>query len=264
MGGGGGQSFSAGGGGGGGGSGGGVRLLTPISIQVATTTTISAIGGGGGGGGLGSVGGGFGAVSNPGGAGGVGRLVFEDSDSVIEGYAGSTIVPGETSSAGFYRGLFDASRFQGGGLTPQLVTGIMDIGPTFPTFLDPVQTYGGQEDFKAAIPAVASRGVGQTSILIEVQGFSVNSDGTPDLTSPTGWKRVGYFTDSGAESFPTWNLGTPLDVTLPPGSGPGGFPAVNSNEFIQFRITFYLKDNVGPFDPGPFVDDWTIHFCYDQ
>jgi hypothetical protein len=264
MGGGGGQSFSGGGGGGGGGSGGGVRLLTPISIQVASTTTISAIGGIGGSGTVGSVGTAFGAVANSGGQGGLGRLVFEDGDSVIEGYAGAAINPGETSSAGFYRGLFDAARFQGGGLTPQLVTGLIDMGPTFPTYVEPVQVYGGQEDFVAGIPAVASRGVGATSILIEVQGFPVTSDGSIDQTDPSGWSRIGYFTDSGAESFPTWNLGTPGDVTLPPGSVGGGFAHVNQHEFIQFRITFFLKSNVGPFDPGPFLDDWTIHFCYDQ
>jgi hypothetical protein len=250
-------------GGGGGGSGGGLRLLTPQDIEVASTTVITAVGGAGGASGTASQ---YHTPSlmNSGGSGGVGRLVFEDGDSVITGYVGASIIPGESSSAGFYRGTFDASRFQGGGLTPTLVTLVMDMGPVKPLFSDPVQVYGGQEDFIAGIPAVASRGLGATSILIEAQGFPANPDGTPNLLSPTGWVRVGYFTDSGAESFPTWNLGTPGDVTLPPGSVGGGFPAIDNNEFVQFRISFYLRSGMGPFDQGPYIDDWTVHFCYDQ
>ena len=251
------------GGGGGGGSGGGVRLLTPNDIELSSTTLITAVGGLGGTSGIATQSH-QPALMNNGGSGGVGRLIFEDSDSVLDGYAGAQVVPGESSSAGFYRGVFDASRFQGGGLVPVLVTQVIDVGPTFPTFAEPVQTYGGQEDFVAGIPAGASRGAGATSILVEVQGYPVTADGAPDLTSPTGWKQIGYFTDSGAESFPTWNTGTPPDVTLPLDSTPGGFAAVNDHEFVQFRISFYLKSGMGPFDPGPYIDAWTLHFCYDQ
>jgi hypothetical protein len=254
------------GGGGGGGSGGGVRLLTPNSIEVGSTTTITAAGGAGGNGGT-STSNPPAAPANPGGSGGAGRLVFEDGDSVITGYPSAVaIVPGETSSAGFYRGPFDPSRFQGGGLSATVLTGVMDMGPTRPLFQEPIQSYGGQEDFVAGIPTVASRGVGLTSIFIEVQGYPAKVDGTADLTAPTGWKHVGYFTDSGAETFPNWNLGTPIEPSLviPPDGVPGGMAAVDNNEFVQFRITFFMKSGVGPFDPGPYIDDWNVQFCYNQ
>jgi hypothetical protein len=256
-----GGSTFQGGGGGGGGSGGGLRLLTPNSIEFGVTTLITAAGGGGGSGGSGMP---TGAPPNGGGSGGVGRLVFEDADSVITGFAGATVIPNEGSPAGFYRGVFDPSRFQGGGLTPQATTLVMDVGPTFPKYEEPTQDYGGVQDFIAGIPAVSSRGVGATSIFIEAQGFPVRPDGTPNLTSPSGWKHVGYFTDSGAETFPTWSAGTPLDVDLPPDGTPGGLSSLNDMEFVQFRITFFLKPGVGPFDRGPYIDDWTLRFCYDQ
>jgi hypothetical protein len=255
-------TFRAGSGGGGGGSGGGIRLLTPGDIELGTSATVTA-GGGGGGAGVGTQQTPI-IAGNNGGNGGLGRVTFEDDDSVITGLAGAVVIPAESSSAGFYRGPFDASRFQGGGLEPQLVTDLVDSGPASPTFLEPVQTYGTQEDFRVGVPAVSSLGVGRTAMFFEVQGFPSRVDGTPDLSAPSGWKHVGYFTDSGSETFPQWHSGTPADVTVPSDGTPGGFAAVNGNQFVQFRVTFYLRPGVGPFDPGAFLDDWTFHVCYDQ
>ena len=42
------------------------------------------------------------------------------------------------------------------------------------------------------------------------------------------------------------------------------FTNLNDSEFIQIRITFFLHDNVGPLDEGPYLDDWAIRFTYDQ
>jgi hypothetical protein len=254
-------TFRAGSGGGGGGSGGGIRLLTPGMIELGVGATLTTAGGSGGAG-VGSqnpV-----IAGNNGGGGGVGRVALEDDDSVITGLGGAVVIPAESSSAGFYRGVFDASRFQGGGLMPELVTGLVDIGPWSPTFDEPAQDYGTRQDFVVGIPAVSSLGIGRTAIFLEVQGFPSRVDGTPDLGDPSGWKHLGYFTDSGSETFPTWNAGAPGDVTIPGDGSPGGFAAVDGRQFLQFRATFYLRSGVGPFDPGPYLDDWTIHFCYDQ
>ncbi len=250
---------SQGGGGGGGGSGGGIRVLTPQSIILQSTSVVTAIGGSGGPGG-----GGTPAPPNAGGNGGAGRLVFEDGDSVITGYSAASVLPPEGSPAGFFRGVFDASRFVGGGLKPMVVTGLVDMGPYNPTYAAPVQNYGIQEDFLAGVTNVASLGLGRTGIFVEIQGYSANPDGTPNLGLNTGWRSVGYFTDSGSELFPTWNLGTPPDVTPLPDNTGGSITSANGRQFCQFRFTFFLKDGIGPFDPGHYVDRWTVRFSYDQ
>ena len=268
-------AFDGSGGGGGGGSGGGIRLLTPKAIRVGATTVLTAIGGSGGvSGACGNAACTFLLTANKGGAGGLGRIALEDADSVIEGIAAATMLPGEGAPSGFYRGVFDASRFQGGGLEPQIVTDLIDIGPASPTYLAPNQTYGNSPvaapgtprlDFIAGIPAVASRGINTTSMIIEMQGFAANPDGTPSALG-TGWKAVGHFKDSGSELFPTWALGLPLpgDVATPIGNAGSSIGSLDGNPFVQFRITFYLRSGMGPFDAGPYLDRWDLYFGYDQ
>ncbi len=264
-------AYYGGGGGGGGGSGGGIRILTPNQITFGAATVLTAAAGTGGSSGNYAA---NGAVTNRGGAGGVGRIALEDGDSVIGNISAATLVPAEGAAAGFYKGVFDATRFKGGGIQPVVVTTLIDIGPTSPTFLVPDQNYLGtpvpapgtpRVDFIAGIPAVASRGLGKTGILIEMQGFAANPDGTPAALG-TGWKAVGYFTDSGAEAFPNWTLGLPpgADVLPPAGNTGAGIAALNGKQFVQFRITFYLRNGMGPFDPGPYMDSWDLYFQYNQ
>jgi hypothetical protein len=150
------------------------------------------------------------------------------------------------------------------------MTDILDMGPAAPTYIPPTQNYGVLEDFIAGIPAVASRGVTKTGIYIEARGYAANADGTVNLATVTGWTNVGYFTDSGSENFPTWtpNARPPIAdlplVQLPQGSTANPFSGVNGRPFLQFRISFYLASTVGPFDAGPYIDRWTLHFTYDQ
>jgi hypothetical protein len=271
-------AYYGGGGGGGGGSGGGIRVLCPGKVTLGTTTVLTTAGGAGGATGYYLAGG---IVQNPGGAGSVGRIALEDGDSVITGLGGATLIPAAGSPAGYYSGIFDATRFQGGGLQPVIVSNVIDAGPATPLFVRPDQTYVGtpvaapgtpRVDFLAGIPLIASRGNGKTGILIEMQGFGANADGTPS-TVGTGWKAVGYFKDSGAETFPTWTLGLPppADVATPVDSAGLLFPAaapapsaLDGKQFVQFRITFYLRNGMGPFDPGPYIDRWDFFVQYDQ
>jgi hypothetical protein len=251
--------FSGAGGGGGGGSGGGIRLLTPGSITFGAGAVLTAAGGAGGTSPAYVVAPST-ATANPGGPGGVGRIVLEDGDSVITGFAGAALTPTE-GATGFYRGVFDPSRFQGGGLRPVAITELIDVGPFSPSYVPPVAA-----DFVAGIPASASRGSGNTSIFIEAEGFAANPDGTPAAVG-TGWKSVGYFVDSGSELVPTWVPNAtppPGDVTILPGNGGGSIVDLDGNEFVRLRITFFLPSTVGPFDPGPYIDRWTLRFSYDQ
>jgi hypothetical protein len=271
-------AFEPGSGGGGGGSGGGIRLLTPGSIFFGPTTIVTVAGGTGGTGSQGNVAGGtFPPVANNGGRGGVGRLVLEDGDSIIVGIGSGQVTPLE-GNPGFYRNKFDVARFQGGGLQPIAITEVIDVGPFSPNFLTPDQNYGlppvaapgtPRLDFVAGIPGVASRGVGKTGIFIEAKGFLSNPDGTVNLGSDTGWKSVGYFTDSGSELFPDWHPNatppSPGDVTfLPPGNTGTGITSLNGRQYVMLRITFFLPQSIGPFDPGPYVDSWNLYFSYDQ
>ena len=155
-----------------------------------------------------------------------------------------------------------------------IISTLIDTGPTSPTYLAPDQTYAGvpvpapgtpRVDFLAGIPLVAARPGGLTGMIIEIQGFDANADGTPAAVG-TGWKAIGYFKDSGAETFPTWTAGYPpvLDVPTPSGGTAGGLAAVNGKQFVQFRINFYLKNGMGPFDPGPYLDRWNFHYQYNQ
>ena len=266
-------AYYGGGGGGGGGSGGGIRILTPKDVTLAATTVITVAGGVGGTSGYRYDGG---SVQNPGGVGGLGRIAVEDSDSVIAGIAAATLVPANGSAVGFYRGPFDATRFLGGGLQPVVVSGLIDTGPTSPQFIIPDQTYAGTPvpapgvpriDFAAGIPLIASRGVGNAGILIEIQGFPALPDGTASSIG-TGWKPVGYFKDSGAETFPTWTAGLPPvgDVASPTDDNVNVpyAPLVNGNQFVKFRITFYLRNGMGPLDAGPYLDRWDFYYSYNQ
>lgn len=251
--------FYMAGGGGGGGSGGGIRLLTPNSINIQGGTLTAAAGAGG----TGSLTTGGTGPRNDGGSGAKGRLVMEDGDSQILGIGGATLSPIE-GDTGFNRGVFDASRFKGGGLEPQLVTDVFLVGPTNPSFVVPVVA-----DFIASIPAGSERGLNLTSILIEARGFQMKPDGTPDLTVFTNtlpnWRTVGYFRHSGVASAPTWITGAnPGDVAIPPGNAGPAITNLNGAEFLQLRITMYLPNTIGPFDPGPILDDWTIRYTANQ
>ena len=270
-------AFFGGGGGGGGGSGGGIRLLTPAHIVLGSGAVLTAAGGSGGGS-IAFPGGG--ATANPGGNGGVGRLVLEDGDSVIAGLSGATVTPGEGAPAGFYRGVFDATRFQGGGIRPVAVSNLIDAGPFSPTYLTADQQYvpsvpapgTPRQDFVAGVPPASRNPNGtHTAIFVEVQGYLSNADGTPNLASATGWKSVGYFRDSGSELFPIWtpDAQPPVgDVAYANGILPGntgnGIAQINGREFLQLRITFYLAPTIGVFDAGPYLDRWTLNLQYDQ
>lgn len=258
-----GTGFYAAGGGGGGGSGGGVRLLTPNDINISGATITTAGGNGGSGANTGAQGAGYaGGPANPGGAGGKGRIVMEDKDSLIAGIGGATLNPAEgDASGGFYRGIFDATRFKGGGLEPAVITDIFQLGPREPSLVPPVQA-----DFIASVPTGADRGLNGTCCLIEARGYQMLADGTVDLVGgPTPYYTIGYLKHSGVASLPTWtgNL-NPGDITLPAGNaGPVG-ALLNGREFWQLRVTFYLPNTIGPFDPGPILDDWTIRFSFNQ
>jgi hypothetical protein len=276
----GGYAFYPGGGGGGGGSGGGIRLLTPSNIILSTGARLTAAGGIGG---AGHVATNAPPPVNNGGTGAVGRLVLEDIDGVIEGIAGAQLTPAEAANTGsdkvFFRGVFNGARFQGGGLTPSMVSDLMDIGPFAPDYYVPSQDYNAAPgtlppapriDFVAGIPSIASRGIGSAGIFIEAQGYSSNADGTPNLALPSGWKSVGTFVDSGSEQVPEWHAGVkpdPLDIPadrLLPGNTGDGIDELDGQQFIQIRITFFLPGTVGPFDAGPYVDRWSLWFAYDQ
>ena len=229
-------------------------MLTPNDINV-TGGTVTAAGGNGG---STPVINGSGPA-NPGGAGGPGRVVFEDGDSIITGLGTAAVTPGE-GATGFFRGAFDASRFQGGGTMPQVVSDIISMGPLNPDFIVPVAG-----DFEAGILAITSRGFGNTSIFIEARGYEITPDGVPDESVLNPWRTIGYFKDSGSETAPAWTAGlNPGDVPVPTDNMGGTIVSLNGFEFLQLRISFFLPNNVGPFDPGPFIDSWIIRFNHDQ
>jgi hypothetical protein len=246
-------------GGGGGGAGGGVRLLTPFDIDVSGGTIDTS----GGPGGAGSFNNSYNPTPNDGGPGGNGRIVLEDGDSVITGIGNATLVPGE-GATGFYRGIFNATRFAGGGKTPVAISDLFQVGPFDPLFIDPVQSYGGQEDFIAGIPDVAAGVPGDVRILIEARGYDMKRDGTPEDTPTVGWHTVGHFTSSGISHLPTFVLGQVPPALRPTDNVDFGLTNLNGCEFLQIRVTFFLPDGVGPLDAGPYLDDWTIRFSSDQ
>jgi hypothetical protein len=201
--------------------------------------------------------------------------VIEDGDSNVTGFGSANVIPSE-GAPGFHRDVFNATRFQGGGLSPDLVTDLIFMGPTSVTYLNPTAadfpaTVNGPAAGQgpgAAIPGESSRGVGLTGILIEARGYPLLDNGLPDTTSPTSYYTVGYFTDSGQADSPDWN-----NAAFPPDVGPranypgnvgDGIANLNGFSFLQFRVTFFLKLGVGPFDPGPYINRWLVRYSYDQ
>lgn len=260
-------TYNPGTGGGGGGSGGGIRIITASNITLGAGAVITAAGGAGGAGGSNQ---GTAQPVNPGGAGGMGRIAMEDRDSVIVGLATALVVPSEGSD-GFYRGVFDPSRFSGGGLSTEALTQPFLAGPIpipgiTPTYREPVQA-----DFVASIPQQAGLLTGDTGILVEARGWLMNTEGTVDESAgPTEWSTVGSLADSGTESEPRWlsavTEGIPSDISLAP-DNPGvllGLAPLKGYGFVQIRLTFFLPSSATPLTPGPYIDSFTLRFDYDQ
>ncbi|MFV1958128.1 MAG: hypothetical protein ACC662_01815, partial [Planctomycetota bacterium] len=230
---------------------------TPGKIALATTTVLTAAGG---------TGGPTSTTSPPpfnrGGAGSVGRIVLEDGDSVVTGLSKASVTPGE-GNRGFYRGSFDPTRFAD---APDAValTQPFFLGPLEPVLLDPVPS-----DFVAGVPAVSAVGHGHTAILLEARGLPIRADGLPDTAAATGWVTVGYFEDISAPTAPRWVASTqPPDMTPAADNTGVGLATLNlpagGSPYLQVRLTFRLADDVGPSDPGPWLDHWGIRFDYDR
>ena len=243
-------------GGGGGGSGGAIRLLTPADIDI-TNGVLNAAGGVGG----------PGSASNyqptennknNGGAGGTGYIALEDGNSVITGISTSAMTPAYGTDQ-CYVGTFDSTRFQGGGLDGEAVSGPILVGPlTAVTFIDPVAS-----DFLCQIPANAAIPPAGTSILIEAAGYPLNPDGTVDSSGGDFWYTIGYFSYSGSPNEPSWNEGSnPPDVAVTnAGTGIGN---LDGSGYLRFRLRFFLPPTVGATTPGPWMDYMNLRFTYDQ
>jgi hypothetical protein len=243
-------------GGGGGGSGGGIRMLCPQGIEFGPTTLVTAAGGAGG---IGGDAQGGAPPRNHGGAGAMGRIVLEDADSLVVGLGAGNVSPGE-GSPGFFRGTFDATRFQGGGLSPAAVSQPFYVGPWNPTYLTPTPA-----DFVAGVPAVSTRGPGSTAILVEARAYPTLVDGSPDLAAQTGWYTLGHFRDSGIPDAPSWMSNQqPVDVPIPSDNAGVGIANMHGRPWFQFRVTFFLPPGIQTTDPGPFIDRWSLCFNYDQ
>jgi hypothetical protein len=243
-------------GGGGGGSGGGIRLLCAGSMDISNGT-ISAAGGAGGSAPTASA-----YVPSVGGNGGPGRLILEDSDSVIQGQLLASLTPNE-GAPGFHRGTFDGARFASGARTAQAVTLPFDLGPLRTVILDPEPA-----DFLVTVPAGAGRPTPGTAMLVEAQGFLRQTDGSVDAGSATGWFTLGHFRHSG-QPTPTWHANqNPPGGDVPPvmNAGIGAAGNLDGSAFLQVRVTFYLPDdpNFGIASPGPLMDRWVVNFSYDQ
>ena len=122
-------------------------------------------------------------------------------------------------------------------------------------------------DFVVGIPSGSERLPTGTGILIEAEGFQIQSDGSHNPATATGWKTVGYFKNNGVPSAPDWVPGVlPSDgIAQPPGATPlTDINDVDGCEFLRLRFTFYMPSTMGPTSPGPFVDEWVIRFIYDQ
>ena len=250
------SNYYAGPGGGGGGAGGGIRLVTSADIILAPTATLTTAGGAGGTSPNGSSG--SGGVQNHGGAGGVGRIVLEDQDAVIDGLLTAVVVPGE-GAEGFYRGTFNSSRFQGGGLEGAAKSGPILVGPLSPvTFQVPTAA-----SFRCAIPTNAAIAPDGTGILIEAAGYPIRPDGSVDLSGGDHWYTIGYFANSGAPNDPTWHAGSnPPDMS--PDNDGAGIHHLNGSSFVRLRVTMQLASTVTPLTAGPWVDWMELGFTYDQ
>ena len=207
---------------------------------------------------------------NPGGAGGLGRIVLEDGDSVITGFSDASVIPGEGAD-GFYRGQFDPERFSGGGLNTEALTLPLLAGPIPVPGISPAYQELVTSDIVAGIPQAASRGLGATGILVEARGWQMTTEGEIDeAQGPTEWSTLGSFADSGIPNMPTWKPadtdGIPMDIVLGP-DNPGinlGTADLVGFAYIQVRLTFYLPITATPLTAGPYVDRLTLPFTYDQ
>jgi hypothetical protein len=249
-------NYYAGPGGGGGGAGGGIRLITSADIVLSGTTLLTAAGGAGGNSPLGSSG--SGGPQNHGAPGGVGRIVLEDKDSIIDGMLDATVYPGEGED-GFYRGQFDPTRFRGGGLGGTAVSGPVLVGPLgAAAFVPPEAT-----NFSCAIPVNAAIPPNGTSILIEAAGYPILADGGVDYSGGDQWYTIGYFATSGAPNDPSWNEGSnPPDLSvLNAGSG---IENLDGSSYVRFRITMKLAPTVTPTTPGPWMDWMRLDFTFDR
>lgn len=213
------------------------------------------------------------APVNNGGRGSDGRIVLEDSDSIVTGLSAATLLPGAGAAGGFFRGVFDATRFTGGGLRPVAISEIIDVGPLAPSYLVPSRDHlnppvpapgAPRRDFVAGIPQRTSPGINRTGIYIEARGYEADAKGVVLLASETPWGSVGSFVDSGFETQPTWLPGVlPADAPVEIDSTTGTLPDLAGRPFLQLRITFYLVQGSGPEDPGPYLDKWDLWFGHD-
>jgi hypothetical protein len=200
----------------------------------------------------------------------MGRIVLEDRDSVILGLAQATVIPGEGDD-GFYRGVFDPTRFAGGGITTNALTEPILAGPIPVPGISPAYREPEAADFIAAIPQETGLQSGDTAILVEARGWGMRADGNVDEASgPSDWSTLGWFEVSGIVTEPRWNpsatQGLPSDVSLPPDNLDTlrGFAPLTGYGFVQIRLTFYLTTSATPLTPGPYVDRMVIRFGYDQ
>ena len=243
-------------GGGGGGSGGAIRLLTPANIDI-TNGTLSTAGGTGGSGSKAQ----YPPAENNrnnGGAGGSGYICMEDGDSTITGITTVAMTPAYGTDT-CYVGEFDSTRFQGGGLEGEAISGYILVGPlTAVTFIPPEAT-----DFLCAIPADAAIPPAGTSILIEAAGYPLNPDGTPDETVGDAFYTIGYFSYSGSPNEPSWNEGSnPPDVVV--ANAGTGINNLDGSGYLRFRLRFFLPSTIGATTPGPWMDYMDFRFTYDQ
>ena len=272
------RASTSGGGGGGGGSGGGIRLLTPGMIVFDSTTVITA---GGGAAGAGRPGGSASAgIANAGGMGADGPP--RPRDDGLADHRRRPARPRPHARRG-QPGLLPlpVPRRALPGRRPPAPGG--HRGPRHRTLLArrsscPDQNYAlppvaapliPRLDFVAGIPSIASRGIGKTGIFIEAKGFAANADGSVNTRQRHGLEVRRLLHRLGLRALP--QLGRRARSrrprrrpTLPPGNTGDGIASLNGRQYIQLRITFFLPDSFGPFDPGPYIDSWNLYFQYDQ
>ena len=197
----------------------------------------------------------------------MGRVALEDADSVISGLGQATVIPSE-GEAGFYRGVFDVSRFTGGGLSPSALTEVFAVEVYgYAVMSNPSYAEPAPSDFVVGVPPAASPGFGSVVLLVEAQSFDMLRDGQPESTG-NGFRTIGYFVDSGIPTAPAWRPGHP--ATLPRAADNVGHAGIDrmasldGDEYLQLRFTFFLRAGVGPDDPGTYLDAWTIRLTSDN
>ncbi|MFV1959348.1 MAG: hypothetical protein ACC662_08035, partial [Planctomycetota bacterium] len=66
---------------------------------------------------------------------------------------------------------------------------------------------------------------------------------------------------------PQWHEGANPpggDVTVPSDNLGAGIGHVDTSCYLQLRVNFWLPATLSATDPGPWIDNWTIRFTYDQ